>query len=358
MTASAAQETSRLPAIAIGPHRIDPPAALAPMAGITDAPFRAQAAAFGAGLVVSEMVVAQEFVRGRRSTLTKARIDSSAGPVSLQIAGRLADELAETARAAEAAGAAIIDVNMGCPAKKVTSGGTGGSALMRDPDEAARLLEAVRRAVRVPVTVKMRLGWDADALTGVEIARRAAEIGYALVAVHGRTRAQFYQGRADWAAARPIVEACAAPVLINGDIDGIAAAREALARSGAAGVMIGRAAQARPWLPGEIGAALAGRPFRRPSPAEAAGLAAAHHQAMLIHYGRETGARCARKHLSARLEILPGGAALRARLMRAEPETALAALVDLAARLADQGARWPESPAGAGDTNDEQREAA
>ncbi|MEM9725271.1 MAG: tRNA-dihydrouridine synthase [Pseudomonadota bacterium] len=327
--------------MAIGSAVVPEPVALAPMAGITDAPLRAQVAQFGVGLVVSEMVAAQEFVRNRANTRKRASLgtaDLAIGcAVSVQIAGRSPAEMAETARAAAGGGAAIIDINMGCPAKKVTGGATGGSALMREPDLALRIIDAVIGAVAAPVTLKMRLGWDAGCMTGVEIARRAEAAGVAMLAIHGRTRQQFFKGRADWAAVRPIVDAVSTPVFVNGDITDPKSAAAALAASGAAGVMVGRAAQARPWEPGRIAAALRGEVFHCPGPSERVRLASGHYEAMLSHYGDALGLRAARKHLKWRLGDLmdaldePWRARFRARLLRSEqPSDVISSLTELA----------------------------
>lgn len=303
------------------------------MAGITDLPFRRLAARFNAGLTISEMVASGELLTRGAGAKARAEIDVASGAAAVQIAGRDGAPMAEAARIAESAGAVLIDINMGCPAKKVTSGWSG-AALMREPDHALRLIEAVVEAVKVPVTLKMRLGWDDDALNAPELARRAEMAGVAMITVHARTRAQFYRGSADWsavAATRAVVDV---PLVVNGDIVDEASARRALLLSGADAVMIGRGAQGAPWTPGEIGAALddsAASPAR-PCGAALMELMLEHYEAMLSFYGADLGVRVARKHLTWWLARLPGGAPLRARLMRmTNPAEVIAAIREGAA---------------------------
>lgn len=270
------------------------------MAGITDLPFRRMVQRFGAGLVVSEMVASQEMVQAKPGVRERAALGldtTDTGITAVQLAGRDPYWIAEAARMVEANGAALIDINMGCPAKKVV-GGLSGSALMREPDHALRLIEAVVGAVSVPVSLKTRLGWDGDCLNASDIARRAEAAGVAMVTIHGRTRCQFYKGQADWDAIRAIVESVAIPVIANGDVTSLTTARRALARSGAAGVMVGRGAQGAPWRLAQIAAGLAGTSAPvAPEGTALAELVADHHDAMLSFYGEALGLRVARKHL-------------------------------------------------------------
>ena len=289
-------ECARPKPLKIGDIEIANRVLLAPMSGVTDAPFRRLSAALGAGLVVSEMTASDDLVNGR--PMSRLRCEATGiGPHVVQLAGCEVKWMAEGARIAEAAGAEIIDINMGCPARHVT-GGQSGSALMRDLDHALKLIEATISAVKVPVTLKMRLGWDDRSLNALELARRAEAAGVQLVSVHGRTRCQFYKGEADWAAVRAVKDAIRIPLVVNGDITSFEKAVSALEMSGADAVMVGRGAQGQPWLPGQIGRRLDGGPEEAAPPlALQLGYVRSLYDEICRHYGLRIGLRHARKHL-------------------------------------------------------------